>query len=248
MLMRNTSAPASNRRAIMRRIAGGRTERGDDLGAAQASHRAAPARGNGTGACRRPGVGSIGTPGVSGRRCGCSAVSVSCTVQAALLAGVDLEEAGAVEAARQAVVGAADGEFLVARAHEGLARPFAAAIVVDRIDVIEAGDQRSLQQRLAAARRQIPPALGGPAARRPCSRSRCRPGCRCCCRGGNRRAAGAGEPSAAPRRGRKSAATQAEPVRLAVPERPRLHRPLHRLGRVSREGLTACQRQWRESR
>src|SRR5581483_2784924 len=38
-----------------------------------------------------------------------------------LLAGIDLEEAGAVEAARQAILGALDREFLVARAHEGLA-------------------------------------------------------------------------------------------------------------------------------
>ena len=58
-----------------------------------------------------------------------------------LLAGIDLEEAGAVIAAREAILDAADGEFLVARAHEGLARPFAAAVVVDRIDVIETRDE-----------------------------------------------------------------------------------------------------------
>jgi len=38
----------------------------------------------------------------------------------ALLAGVDLEEAGTVETARQAILGALDGEFLVTRTHEGL--------------------------------------------------------------------------------------------------------------------------------
>src|SRR5207247_11258925 len=38
----------------------------------------------------------------------------------ALLAGVDLEKAGAIETARQAILGALDGEFLVARTHEGL--------------------------------------------------------------------------------------------------------------------------------
>src|ERR1700722_6610046 len=38
----------------------------------------------------------------------------------ALLAGVGLEEAGTVEAARQAILGALDGEFIVARAHESL--------------------------------------------------------------------------------------------------------------------------------
>jgi hypothetical protein len=32
-----------------------------------------------------------------------------------LLAGVDLEKAGAIETARQAILGALDGEFLVAR-------------------------------------------------------------------------------------------------------------------------------------
>src|SRR5437867_6364779 len=53
----------------------------------------------------------------------------------ALLRGVDLEEAGAVISAREAVLDAFDGEFLVAGTHEGLARPFAAAIVVDRIDI-----------------------------------------------------------------------------------------------------------------
>src|SRR5690349_18692870 len=50
-----------------------------------------------------------------------------------LLAGIDLEETGAVIAARQAVGVAVDGELLVARAHEGLPGPFAAVIVVDRV-------------------------------------------------------------------------------------------------------------------
>src|SRR3954452_19559323 len=47
-----------------------------------------------------------------------------------LVAGIDFEEAGAVIAARQAIVRAADGELLFPRAHEGLARPFAAAVIV----------------------------------------------------------------------------------------------------------------------
>jgi len=81
----------------------------------------------------------------------------------ALLAGIDLEEAGAVETARQAILGALDGEFLVARTHEGLSRPFAAAVVIEGIDIIEAGDQGTAQQGLAAPRGHIPPALGGPA-------------------------------------------------------------------------------------
>src|SRR5262249_41110820 len=47
-----------------------------------------------------------------------------------LVAGIDLEEAGAVIAAREAIFGSAYGELLFPRAHEGLAGPFAAAIVV----------------------------------------------------------------------------------------------------------------------
>src|SRR4029079_19000849 len=80
-----------------------------------------------------------------------------------LFAGVDLEKAGAVVTTRQAILGALDGEFLVARTHEGLSGPFAAAVIVKRVDVIEAGDQGSAQQRLATARGHVPPALSGPA-------------------------------------------------------------------------------------
>src|SRR5437879_494538 len=54
-----------------------------------------------------------------------------------LIAGIDLKEARAVIAARKAVLGPADGKLLFPRAHEGLARPFAAAVVIDCIDVIE---------------------------------------------------------------------------------------------------------------
>ena len=100
----------------------------------------------------------------------------------ALLAGVDLEEAGAVETARQAILGALDGEFLVARAHEGLSRPLAAAVVIERIDIIEPCDQRAAQQGLAgcATTRSTSPRWSSP--RHPCSPARCRPGSRCCCR------------------------------------------------------------------
>src|SRR5215470_28663 len=80
-----------------------------------------------------------------------------------LVAGIDFEEAGAVVAARQAIVGAADGEFLFPRAHEGLTRPFAAAVVVDRVDVIEAGDERAPQYGLATAGGNVPPTFRGPA-------------------------------------------------------------------------------------
>jgi hypothetical protein len=48
----------------------------------------------------------------------------------ALIAGVYLEKSGAVEAARQTVVCAPDCEFLVARAHKSLSRPFAAMVVI----------------------------------------------------------------------------------------------------------------------
>src|SRR6185436_6261972 len=82
----------------------------------------------------------------------------------ALLAGVDLEEAGAVETAREAIARPLDGEFLVACAHEGLPGPLPTAVVVDRIDVIKSCDERSLEQGLAAARGQVPPAFRGPAA------------------------------------------------------------------------------------
>ena len=81
----------------------------------------------------------------------------------ALFAGIDLEEAGAVEAARQAILGALDGEFLVARAHEGLSRPLAAAVVIERIDIIKPCDKRAAQQGFAAPRGDVPPAFGGPA-------------------------------------------------------------------------------------
>src|SRR4051812_18158495 len=80
-----------------------------------------------------------------------------------LLGCVDLEEAGAVIAAREAIFGAADREFLVARAHESLSGPLAPAVVVYRIDVIESCHQGTAQQGFATARRQVPPAFGGPA-------------------------------------------------------------------------------------
>src|SRR5262249_6541070 len=69
---------------------------------------------------------------------------------------------GAVIAARQAIVRAADGELLFPRAHEGLPGPFAAAVVIHGVNVIETGDERAPQHGLAAARGNVPPALGGP--------------------------------------------------------------------------------------
>src|SRR3954463_16074696 len=81
----------------------------------------------------------------------------------ALLGGIDLEEAGAVITAREAVLDALDGEFLVAGTHKGLARPFAAAVVVDRIHIVETRDELTFHQSFAFSWRQVPPALGGPA-------------------------------------------------------------------------------------
>jgi hypothetical protein len=84
---------------------------------------------------------------------------------ALLLARVDLEEAAAVEAAGEAILDAPDREFAVAGAHEGAPAPFAAAVVIDREHVEETGRQRSLEQGFAAARVQVPPALGDPSLR-----------------------------------------------------------------------------------
>src|SRR4029450_2250108 len=76
---------------------------------------------------------------------------------------VDLEKSGAIIAAREAIVGAADGELFFPRAHEGLTGPFAAAIVVDGVDIVEARNQRAPQHGLAAAGGDVPPPLGRPA-------------------------------------------------------------------------------------
>ena len=64
---------------------------------------------------------------------------------ALLLAGIDLEKAVAVEAAGQAILDTSDGEFTVPRAHERAAAPFAAAVVVHGVNVIETGRERSLE-------------------------------------------------------------------------------------------------------
>src|SRR5215470_5352541 len=80
-----------------------------------------------------------------------------------LVTRIDLEEAGAVIAARQAVVRAADGEFFFPRAHEGLTRPFPAAVIIHGVNVVEPRDEPASQHGLAAASGNVPPALGGPA-------------------------------------------------------------------------------------
>ena len=68
-----------------------------------------------------------------------------------LLSGVNLEKAGAIIAARQAVVGTANREFFFTGTHVGLAGPFTATIIIDGVDVIVTRDQCASQQRLARA-------------------------------------------------------------------------------------------------
>ena len=171
MLIRKTSAPAWNKRPTTVRLeeAGPsvattfvRRCRLIDFGprAERSAPRARPA-----GAVAAPG-GAAGVSGlpVGNGRCGaCSVDSVSCTVQARCSPVSTSKKPRAVEAARQTIADAADGEFLVARAHNGLSHPFAAAIVVDGVDIIITGNKISLEHGLAGARRQIPPAFRGPA-------------------------------------------------------------------------------------
>src|SRR5690606_7295541 len=57
---------------------------------------------------------------------------------------------------------ALNGKFLVAGAEKRLAGPFAALIVVLRVEIIIARDQRAAHQRLAGPGRKIPPAFRGP--------------------------------------------------------------------------------------
>ena len=131
---------------------------------------AAPPRGGGGAAaggrlaCRRRARRQRRAAGV------CSAVSVSCTVQERCSPVSTSKKPVRSIAARQAIVGAADGEFLFARAHEGLAGPFAAAVVVDRVDVIVARNQRAAQQRFAGCAPTRSTSLRWSSLRRPCSR------------------------------------------------------------------------------
>src|SRR5829696_8128852 len=135
---------------------GGRSERGDDLRASRPLHRALPR----TRAIIHNGAGtSTGRGGRASRPARIGELDRP----ALLLAGVDLDEAVAVEAAREAVLDAADRELALPGAHEGAAGPFAAAVVVDRIDIVEPRREEALEQRLAAPRRDVPPALRHPA-------------------------------------------------------------------------------------
>ena len=82
---------------------------------------------------------------------------------ALLFAGIDLEEAGPVIASRQAIVEAANGELLFAGAHERLAAPFPALVVVDRVDIVVSRRKRPLEDGLAIMRRDVPPSFRQPA-------------------------------------------------------------------------------------
>ena len=82
---------------------------------------------------------------------------------AGVAARVDLEKARAVEAPGETVLAPVDLELAVARAHEGLALPFAAALI-HGVDVIELGGERAAQKHFATAALQVPPPLGHPAA------------------------------------------------------------------------------------
>src|SRR6516162_501021 len=73
------------------------------------------------------------------------------------------EAAGAVIASRQTIGAAANDEFLVAGAHEGLAHPLAAVVVINSVDIIISCDEIALEDGFAGAGGQIPPTLRGPA-------------------------------------------------------------------------------------
>ena len=79
-----------------------------------------------------------------------------------LFAGIDFEKTRPIKTAREAILSASDREFLIARTHESLTRPFAAAVIIDSIDVIETCSEIAAKQRLAVAGRKIPPPLRGP--------------------------------------------------------------------------------------
>ena len=180
----------SDHRAVRRH----RAEGCEDLDATEPSHCLGAGAGGRPGplcGLDRPGTppgppGPI-VPGIPGTRCagllvGFGQLHGPCS----LFAGVDFEEPGAVVAARQAILGALDGEFLVTRTHEGLSRPFAAAVIVERVDVIVTAPQgfRAAASRNFATTRSTSPRWSSP--RHPCSPAQCRPGWRCCCRAGNR--------------------------------------------------------------
>src|SRR5690606_11344084 len=82
---------------------------------------------------------------------------------ARLFARVIFLKAGTLETARNAIGNAGDLEFLLRNAHRDRPIPPAAAFGVFGVKVVEAGRERTFDQRLAARRFDMPPALGDPA-------------------------------------------------------------------------------------
>src|SRR5919107_4743564 len=76
---------------------------------------------------------------------------------ALLSPGIDFEEAAAIEAPGEAILRAANGEFPLARAHEGASAPLAAPVVIDGVHIIESPGELPLEKGFAPARRQVPP-------------------------------------------------------------------------------------------
>lgn len=80
---------------------------------------------------------------------------------AGIFARVDLEEAGAVEAANETILASGDAELVIARAHESFSLPLG-AVLIHCVDVIEFGRQGAANQDFATIGLQIPPALARP--------------------------------------------------------------------------------------
>ena len=197
MLMRKTSAPAMNSRSIM----AGSDEAGPSVATILVRRWrliVSSRRRSGPSLCRllqcRDRTAAF-APAAEGRGT-VWPFSVSCSVQFFCSMVSTSKKPVRSIAARQAVLDAADGEFSLARAHESLAGPFAALVVVHRVDVIEARDQRPADQRLAGIGAGCSTSLRWSSASCPCSRPRCRPGSGCGCTGGNRRTPAAGHSSA----------------------------------------------------
>src|SRR5579871_3503975 len=79
-----------------------------------------------------------------------------------VLAGVDLEEAGAIEATDETILPALDLELAVRGAHEGFALPLAAPLV-HCVEIVILSGERAAQQRRAIERLEVPPAFADPA-------------------------------------------------------------------------------------
>ena len=153
-------------------VVGGGSERGDDLDPAQASH-GVPSVTSGSGP---PSIGASSPGGrvalehdglvgnVFARPSSVFGVGQLQHPVAAVLR-IDLEEAGALIAAGEAVLVAEDGEGLIGGADEKVAVPGAAADVVGREDVEVARElaEVALEHRGALAGWRDPPAFGLPA-------------------------------------------------------------------------------------